>query len=87
MFLSTFLILFREKNTIFLVCEPYDNSFWEESNGGGEKEIERKKKNAINSGHLVPLLDQLHNNNTEFHGVGRVVQVIMLSLQLELRLI
>ena len=29
------------------------------------------------AGTLQLLLDQLHNNNTELHGVGGVVQVIM----------
>ena len=32
------------------ISKPYDDPFWEKSNIGGEK----KKKNAFNSGHLVP---------------------------------
>ena len=32
------------------ILEPYHNSFWEKSNNLGKK----KRKNAINSGHLVP---------------------------------
>ena len=33
------------------ISEPYNNSFWEKSNPGEERE---KRKNAVNSGHLVP---------------------------------
>jgi hypothetical protein len=33
------------------MSNPYDNSSWEKSDRGGEKK--KKKKNAVNSGHLV----------------------------------
>jgi hypothetical protein len=35
----------------FKISEPYHKSFWEKSNGSGKKE--RKRKNAVNSGHIV----------------------------------
>ena len=35
------------------ISEPYNNSFWEKSYPS-EREKERKRNNAVNSGHLVP---------------------------------
>jgi hypothetical protein len=33
--------------------KPYNNSFWEKSNAR-RREKERRRKNAVNSGQLVP---------------------------------
>ena len=33
--------------------EPYDNPFWEKSNPAEREKRERKKNNAVNSGHFV----------------------------------
>ena len=41
--------LFRVK-TPFKISEPYNNSFWEKSMSGRK---EKRKKNAVNTGHLV----------------------------------
>ena len=62
--------------TPYKVSEPYNNPFWEKSNPSGMREREKKEKNAVNSGHLVPgqrsaakLLGPIipHTKNTQIH--------------------
>jgi hypothetical protein len=49
-FLPQLLIVLGLKNQC-QISEPYNNSFWEKSNGGRRQK--KEKKNVINSGHLV----------------------------------